>query len=125
METPSAECATLMIFVQVALEALVDMTDIFYTRRDQNFARFRGAFSAATNKDHRRTTAFDVTTNATQHKLADFLDEVRINIPVGFVDPGYVNSTLGMTDKKKFHIGPDIHQYSTGIVFQYFKRLLG
>ena len=70
---------------------------------DQFVAGFFRTLSASADQDNRHTALRVILDHTAEYKLPDFSDEVRIDDPVGLVDPCHVDRAFRVTDKQKLH----------------------
>jgi hypothetical protein len=125
MKPPAAYSAAPVMFVELALEAFIDMIDILDTGIGKRSSGFPGAFAAAANQDDRRTAVLGVTALAAKHELPDFRDKMRVDVPVWLVDPGDMDSTDRVTDKQEFHRRAYIDKDSSRVIPEHLRCLQG
>ena len=107
--TPAAERAALVIVVEVAFEAFVDMEYAGEVSFQERFARLEGPFSATADKDDGSASVIRCADGAAKKQLADFGYEMGIFRPVRFVYPGNMHSTLRVPHKQKLHGRTNVH----------------
>lgn len=125
VKAPASDTAALVMLVEFALEALVDVKDTLEAGICERASGFFRTLAAATDEDDRGAAVLCVTTLTTKHQLSDLCNKMRIDVPVRFVDPGNMHGADRMADKKKFHRRADIHEDGTRIIPEHLRCLLG
>ena len=97
VETPSTKAAAMMLVVQLALEAFIDVIDIFETFFDEQIAGLLGALTTSADKYYGGATLLSNTYHTAQYELTYLGGEVRIDHPVRLVYPGDVYGSLRVT----------------------------
>ncbi len=118
MVTPTPQGATVVVFVEVAFKALIDMKDIAETRCDERVACVQRPLAAAADQYDRSGVHPIVGRCAAEQEFSNFSHEMRIDDPVGLVYPGDMQSARRVPDPEIFHRRSDIDQYGPWIALQ-------
>jgi hypothetical protein len=124
-ETPTPNTGAVMMDIQVALEPLGNIINFAKSIGYQELACLQRTLSATAYKDCGRTISAAIdSTHPTEQQLPDLLDEMRVDVPLRLIDPGYVDGSGRMADKEIFHVGAHIDQESPRIFLYQIPSLL-
>src|SRR3990170_2248196 len=105
VKPPTAHRTAVMVVIECTLETLRHVINFLDPGLDQRLAGLERADPAAADQHHRGRT-----TGSAEYRLPYLGDEVRIHLPVRFVDPGDVNGARRVADEQGFHIGAHVHE---------------
>src|SRR3989344_1815147 len=114
MVPPAAQSAAVVCFIQLPLEALGHVVDLLDSGLDQGLAGLERAYPATTDQHPRRRPGG----GATQHGLPYLGEKVRVECPVGLVDPGNVDRSRRMPDEQIFHERTYVDEHGVRVFLQ-------
>lgn len=109
-----------MMIVQMTLKALCHVVDVAHPGGDERLARIERAHAATTDQ-HDGCGA----PGAAQHGLANLFDELRVDLPIRFIDPGNMDGSRRVANEQILHIGSHVDEYGIGVFLKELVRLLG
>lgn len=125
MEAPATDTTAMMPRIQLPLESLRDVVYFIKSVFYQQLTGLQGALSTTADKDNRRTAEIAVrAAYSAEDELTYLSHEMRIDLPIGLVDPRHMHSASGMPHEQVLHVGTYIDQKRTGIVLDEFPGLL-
>ena len=108
----------MVVVVEIALEAMLDVEHLSKAGVDQGLAGGLGAVARAADEQ-------DGALVAVAHQLADFAHKVWAHPPVGAAVPRHVDGADGVADEQVFDLAAHIDQQRAGVRLQEGVRLGG
>lgn len=114
MKAPPADTTAVVLGIQFALKAFVDVTHGSEALCAQSRTGLERALARTTNQDHR------IGGRATPHRqlFAHGANKIGVHFPRWIVDPRHMHAAVWMSNKQKLHARANVDQCCARILLQ-------